>query len=344
MIYAFYNIPIFLEIEMGKGTTLEDMLKRNNIYFSKPLLITGANSLQAISKYKDIQNIATLMIETNEMGVVDKVKDEVIKKGYDVIIGCGGGKVIDVGKMASREALTPFLSIPTILSSDSIASPISVIEVNGENKSIGSSMPTGILINIDVIKDGPEEYLKAGLGDVISNISASADWELAHKKTAERYDNFSRIMALLPAERMVDNSHRYQGLKDDLFLKHLAEGLALSGIAMSIAKSSRPASGSEHTISHAMDRILKEKRRHHGIQVGFATLLTTYLQKQYEVSSKIKGLFRGLGFPQNFEELGVSREAFLEAVTAAPTIRTRYTILDEVEFPEIERAIDKVYE
>lgn len=343
MIYEFCNIPIFLAIEMGRGTTLEDLLKRNNLFFPKPLLITGTNSLKAISRYKDVQGITTLIIETNSMEAVNKVKNEVINKGYDLIIGCGGGKVIDVGKLASHEALTPFLSIPTILSSDSIASPISVIELNGENKTIGSSMPMGILINIDVIKDGPEEYLKAGLGDLISNSSASADWDLAHKRTAERYDNFSRIMALLPAERMIDNAHKYEGLKDELFIKNLAEGLALSGIAMSIAKSSRPASGSEHNISHAMDRILKEKRRHHGIQVGFATLLTTYLQKQYDVSSKIKGLFKDVGFPQSFEELGVSREVFLEAVASAPTIRQRYTILNEIEFPEIERAVDKVY-
>jgi len=75
MIYEFCNIPIFLAIEMGRGTTLEDLLKRNNLFFPKPLLITGTNSLKAISRYKDVQGITTLIIETNSMEAVNKVKN-----------------------------------------------------------------------------------------------------------------------------------------------------------------------------------------------------------------------------------------------------------------------------
>ena len=174
------------------------------------------------------------------------------------------------------------ISVPTLLSNDGIASPISILRINNDYKSLGTTMPVAVIVDTEIIRNSPKKYLLAGLGDLVSNISASYDWVLAHNRIREKIDNFSRILAYTPAINLLNNFETYSSVKDERFIKDLAYRLILSGIAMNIAHSSRPASGSEHNISHALDKILKENRKLHGLQVGYATILTTYLQKQFK--------------------------------------------------------------
>ncbi|UCG92033.1 MAG: iron-containing alcohol dehydrogenase, partial [candidate division WOR-3 bacterium] len=107
----------------------------------------------------------------------------------------------------------------------------------------------------------------------------------------------------------------------------LSEGLILSGIAMGIAGNSRPASGAEHLISHGLDTILKN-RGLHGVQSGIATIFSLGLRGS-DGWRDIKDFYKKLNLPQKPEDIGVSKDIFLEAVKIAPSTRTgRFTILD----------------
>ena len=116
----------------------------------------------------------------------------------------------------------------------------------------------------------------------------------------------------------------------------------MSGIAMGIYGSSRPCSGSEHMISHAIDH-LYQKSSSHGEQVGLATLFTQHLQaiQNYQ----IKPLFKTFGLPQTPEALNISKQEFINAASKAPTMRPgRYSILNEVNKPAMEQAYHEVFE
>jgi len=148
-------------------------------------------------------------------------------------------------------------------------------------------------------------------------------------------DSFSRMLAFLPAQRMLLKAGEYQSLRDTGLLVDLAEGLVLSGISMAIAGSSRPASGSEHNISHSLDRVLGQDKKLHGLQVGLATLLTLTLQGNNEQVGVLRSLYEKVGFPVTLDEIGIGCHEFEKALKIAPELRDRYTILNEIPHEKI---------
>jgi glycerol-1-phosphate dehydrogenase [NAD(P)+] len=107
----------------------------------------------------------------------------------------------------------------------------------------------------------------------------------------------------------------------------LGNALMLNGVAMEVCGSSRPASGSEHLISHALDFLSAEPRLH-GLQVGVATYLISMLQGQ---GTKLIGdLFERTRFWDAFKERPLPRAEWIEAIRRAPSMkRDFYTILTE---------------
>jgi glycerol-1-phosphate dehydrogenase [NAD(P)+] len=96
---------------------------------------------------------------------------------------------------------------------------------------------------------------------------------------------------------------------------------------MSIAGSSRPASGAEHLISHQLDRIAPNAALH-GHQVGVASIVTEYLHSGEGGEWKqVRQALASIDAPTTAAELEVDPEQFLEAMTTAHEIRDRYTIL-----------------
>jgi glycerol-1-phosphate dehydrogenase [NAD(P)+] len=108
----------------------------------------------------------------------------------------------------------------------------------------------------------------------------------------------------------------------------LLEALISCGVAMSIAGSSRPCSGSEHLFSHALDMI-KCPHAMHGEQCGVGSILTAYLHKTDW--KRIRDTLKQIGAATTAAELGVKDEDLVKAFEMAATIRPeRYTILHKL--------------
>ena len=335
MIYRLVNLPVFMEIGENILHDFDKITQKYNLSFQKPLILSGVNSSKVLNRHQSLGTFDRLIVRENSVENAYKIKKNIYGKGYDLLVAMGGGKVVDLCKFLSAETTLPVIVIPTILASDSVSSPISILQINGSLKSLSSIMPLGVLIDLSILKTSPKEHLLAGIGDLLSNLSASYDWELAHRRGYEKMDDFARMLALLPAERLLSKADEYSDLLDVNLLQDLAEGLVLSGIAMGITGSSRPASGSEHNISHSLDRVLGTNKKLHGLQVGFATLLTLQLQKNHQLFEKLLSFYQKIGFPTKINEIGIEAEAFFDAIKIAPTIRNRYTILNEVPYSEV---------
>ncbi|MCL2571708.1 MAG: iron-containing alcohol dehydrogenase family protein [Defluviitaleaceae bacterium] len=253
----------------------------------------------------------------------------------DAIVGVGGGKALDFAKYSAHLLRVPFISIPTAVSNDGFGSPSCSLTVLGKKKSVKAASPFGIVIDLDVIKNSPDIFMYSGIGDMASKITALKDWQMARDKGLERFVDFASMMA-------------YNSL-DILFLKHsldihceyfqrsLASSLMISGLAMEIAGSSRPASGSEHLISHALDEV-SAKPKMHGIQVGVATYLCALLQDNPQVDD-IKDVFERTGFMDFVRKDPFSYQEFVTALKLAPSIKSNfYSILSEPD--SFERALD----
>lgn len=124
----------------------------------------------------------------------------------------------------------------------------------------------------------------------------------------------------------------YTQVTENFFLKEMVDSLTMSGIAMQIADSSAPASGSEHLISHALDKLL-ENPQLHGIQVGVATYLMSKVQEhRYQ---RVEKFLTDTGFFDFVETLKMNAEDFEKAIDLAPSIKpSRYTYLHVPEYRE----------
>ena len=274
------NLPIIFQVDEGIILKVDEFLKRNKLFFTKPLVVSGQSfSLKHARKLVSKNTWDNFIIEDNSIKEVERLKAYVDINNIDLIIGVGGGKVIDTVKRVSYKVNINNLSIPTILSNDGLISPIAVIKNElGKTDSLPGMMPLGVIIDLDIVKDSPKSFLKAAVGDVFSNISATNDWVIAFKSDREKMNDISFHLSKSAANALVHFEH--YNLKSKSFLRILVQGLVNSGISMSLAGTSRPCSGSEHLISHAIDYLEISNGVLHGTQVASISLFTLFLQNK----------------------------------------------------------------
>ena len=240
----------------------------------------------------------------------------------DVIIGIGGGKALDVAKYVSFLARLPYIAVPTSLSNDGFCSPQSSLELKAKRRSFPSAMPYGVVVDTRVCLDAPRILWLAGVGDCVAKITSVYDWKLAFKVKGTQINDFAALLSDATVfQLMARPEHDLEGIR------LLATALMESGIAMGICGSSRPASGSEHLISHALD-LAGKKPRLHGLQVGVATYMVSQLQGRG--AERIASLFELTGFWSAVREDPFIRAEWLEAFRLAPLVKNDfYTILSE---------------
>ncbi len=246
----------------------------------------------------------------------------------DYLIGVGGGTPIDVAKLASERLDLPFLAVPTTASHDGIVSGRASIPDGETRHSIAAAPPLAVIADTAVIAGSPWDLTTAGCADIISNYTAVRDWRLAHRLRNVAYSEYASALSEMTAEMLVENAASIRpGHADSAWI--VVKALVSSGVAMSIAGSSRPASGAEHLISHQLDRIAPD-RALHGHQVGVASIVTAYLQTgEADDWRRIRDALESLDAPTTSAELDISADEFLEAMTTAHEIRDRYTILGD---------------
>lgn len=251
------------------------------------------------------------------------------------IVGLGGGKALDMAKYLAFLARVPYFAAPTSLSNDGFCSPQASLTVGGKRRSLAAALPQGVIIDVDVCLSAPRLFWLSGVGDLVSKLSAVADWKLAFHNRAEPVDDLAALLSDATVRQFL-GSPRFDAQGMGL----LGTALMLNGIAMEICGSSRPASGSEHLISHALDG-LSARPRLHGLQVGVATYIACRLQGQQ--AEIVDGLFHETGFWEAVQADPFSREEWLEAVAKAPGIKDDFfTVLSLRDcLPEVRKLLDE---
>ncbi len=240
------------------------------------------------------------------------------------IIGVGGGKSVDVGKLAAFRMHLPFYSVPTSASHDGISSPFASLKGLDRPYSVMAKPPLGILADIEVIASAPRRLLASGCGDLVSKLTAVKDWQLGHRVTGEYYGSYAASLALMSASVVIDGSRRIGRFGRDS-VRDLVEALISTGVAAGIAGSSRPCSGSEHLFSHYLD-ILAPDSGLHGEKCGIGTIM---MAKLHRLDWKgVRSALKNVKAPVTASELGVGRDEIVESLVKASSIRPdRYTIL-----------------
>ena len=245
---------------------------------------------------------------------------------HDTLVAIGGGKVIDAAKYAAARLGMPLVAVATNLAHDGICSPVATLENDAGTGSYGVPNPIGVVIDLDLVRQAPPRFIRAGIGEALSNLCALADWELSHRETGEPVDGLAAAMARTAAEAVM---HQPGTIADAGFLEVLANALVLSGQAMSVAGTSRPVSGACHEINHAINQLFPKQAAQHGEQCGVGAVFATYLRGDRALADEMAEVLTRHELPVTPSDLGVGVDQFVEAVTYAPHTRPgRFTILE----------------
>jgi len=330
--YHYMQLPREVIVRNGTLARVTEVVQRLGLSGSA-LIVAGQKSCEIAGKQvRDLlqqagMNVDTLLVKTVTNKEILTVEERIKEWKPRVLIGVGGGTKIDAAKLSASRQNLPFISVPTTLSHDGIASPLASVKGLDKPYSVMAQAPLAIIVDTDVIVQAPWRSVISGCGDAIAKFTAVKDWKLAHAEKDEYYGEYAASLALMSAKLVMKNAKLIQPGNDE-GLRVLLEALISCGVAMSIAGSSRPCSGSEHLFSHALDMI-KCPHAMHGEQCGVGSVLAAYLHRADW--KRIRDTLKQIGAPTTARELNVKDADVVKALEMAATIRPeRYTILHKL--------------
>ncbi len=328
--FKHIEMPQMLSLGANMFQSLPEIIEKLSLGKSC-LLITGpfifdkyAKEVEQILLDSGFKEIQLSTIEDSTLVEVDKQLNLLNEIKAEFVIGLGGGKPIDVAKLTSYKANQRFISIPTIASHDGIASSRASLKGINERHSIQARPPIAVVADTSILDKSPYRFTCAGCGDVLAKKTSIKDWLLAHRLKNEMISPTSIALANMTVELVSKNADLIKNQSDG-YSRIVMNSLIGSSLAMCVAGSSRPGSGSEHMFSHALDSIA-EKPALHGEQCAVGSILMAFLHDlDWE---KIKSTMEKIGLKTKARDLDIKDDEIIKALEIAHSIRPeRYTIL-----------------
>ncbi len=321
------SIPYVLKVQKGVikevGRILKDCgFESIIIFYGEGIYNLFGKAIEKSIREKRIEIVAQNEGNSNKIEDIYELAFKVPQS--DVIIGIGGGKVIDISKYVGYIRKIPVITFPTAPSNDSICSPLCSVYIEGKRTTVPAKLPFGVISDTEILASAPEKFIYSGIGDMISKVSSIFDLDFEEREKNIKHDDFARMVSEKSVFSLIPHIER--NFRDEVFLQALMDSLIMSGIAMEIEGDSAPASGSEHLISHALDKILPNPHLH-GIQVGIATYICVNIQENPNKKIAIDFLEK-TGFFRYVEKEVFNVNAWMLAIDTAPSIKPhRYTTI-----------------
>jgi glycerol-1-phosphate dehydrogenase [NAD(P)+] len=329
------NLPRTVIVGETILTKLSDICKEQ--HFNTALIVTGKTTYKIAGKETEeileASNIPSncKFIKDATLETVESVIKAVQKQEAEVVIGVGGGRNIDVAKLAAAKTERFFISVPTVASHDGIASSLASVKGMERPYTVKATSPIAVVIDSAIISESPYRFTASGCGDVISKTVEVEDWRLAHIENGDYYGAYAGSLSLMSSVHVMNSATIIRDRTQE-GIRTLLEALVSCGVAMSIAGSSRPTSGSSHLFSHALDQI-SDSPALHGEQCGLGVIMMSKLHGQDW--REIKRSLEVIGAPVNAQQLGFEEETIINALTNASCIRPeRYTILSKIKLDQ----------
>jgi len=229
---------------------------------------------------------AILIYETNGFLVPDETAIELLSNKVedttDLIIGIGSGVIQDLCKYVSFDKKLPYHIIATAPSMDGYASKGAAMITGNMKVTYNAHVPEVIIGDTRILKDAPMDMIKSGYGDILGKFSCLNDWKLAHVVNDEYICEYVYDLTYEMLTKTKDLGSRLLN-RDEEAIGILMEALIGVGIAMAYVGNSRPASGSEHHLSHFFEivGILNDEPYFmHGTDVAYSAVYTQKLREE----------------------------------------------------------------
>lgn len=241
---------------------------------------------------------------------VEEVRDAIKAAGSPIPVAVGSGTINDLVKRASEELSLRYMVVGTAASMDGYTSSGAAITKDGMKQTLPCRAPLGALVDSQIAAEAPKEMTASGYADLLAKIPAGADWILADAIGSEPIHALAWKCVQGPLRDSLKNPAGV-ATGDESEIRKLSEGLIMSAFAMQASNTSRPASGTEHQVSHYFDMEDLEFNGQpvsHGFKVGIGTLISTatieFLLEQDLANLDVDAAVAK--WPQTFEELAAT--------------------------------------
>lgn len=296
------------------GENACDELPRITEGYASILLVADKNTYRACGELvaaKLSDRLAdTLVYMTEGILVPNEIAiDELqshVTDATDLIIGVGSGVINDLCKIVSFRNELPYYIVATAPSMDGYASRGSALILDGMKVTLNANVPKAIIADVNVLANAPFEKIQAGYGDIIGKYSCLNDWRLSALVNGEYLCPFVMNATYETVETTVKLADGIRELKTEA-IGALMEALVAVGILMAYVGNSRPASGSEHHLSHYFEIVGIERHEEylaHGIDVCFSAVETARLREKLLAIDDISS------YSYSFDKESYEREIF----------------------------------
>lgn len=269
-----------------ESNALEKLSKLLQPYNGKGIMLVADQNTYNIAGKKLAYLVNNKYIFTEEFLVPDeKAVGRLLIEVTDdtsILVALGSGTINDITRLISLKLKIPYIIVCTAPSMDGYASVVSPLIVDSTKITYPAVYPKGIIGDINILKEAPINMIKAGIGDVIGKYTALCDWRLANIIEKEYYCDITANMVQGLVDECTENVNKIV-TREPNAIKTLTEALVLSGLGIGFVGNSRPASGSEHLISHCWEmHFLSNKDNSfwlHGNKVGVGTHIVLQLCK-----------------------------------------------------------------
>ncbi len=272
-------------VENGAISHLSELCQNyNNILIVADENTYGAAGRQVENALSD-KEITRVIFDGSTVLIPDERAIETVEKqtqDQEIIVGIGSGVIQDLCKYVSHFNNIPYMIVATAPSMDGYASSGAAMILKGMKETVPAGLPKAIVADTEVLRNAPMEMIKAGFGDIIGKYSALNDWKLARIVNDEYFCDYIYNVTYEMIEKTLKTA---KGLlqRDEESIKAVTEALMIVGIMMSFATNSRPASGSEHHLSHFFEItgiVKNEPYFAHGIDVFYSTYITAMIRER----------------------------------------------------------------
>lgn len=311
-----------VEISSGALEKVKDIIRKDG--FRRPFLVADQNTHRIAGKellaYLTDADIfcSSYIFEDQELVPNEHALGKLLVNydpSCDVIIAVGAGTINDISRFMSHRLDIPYYIVATAPSMDGYASTVAPLIKDNLKTTFECQMPLAIIADLDIIANAPSKMIAAGFGDVIGKYTCLADWALSAIINEEYYCERVVNLTRQSLERTIAVREGIaRGERDAI--GELMEALVLAGIAMSYVGNSRPASGSEHHLSHFWEmRFLFEGKPAilHGLKVGIGAVVVSDLYERLRLEGLNPAEIAKIAPPNNPNWIEDIKQAFMGA-------------------------------
>lgn len=283
------------DVRIGSGlvNSVGEILKDNG-FPKKLLLVADQNTLKATEGIaKSLFGFETMIKVFNNLRVatmeqVERIEGLISDKDI-AILSVGTGSINDVCRLAAARQNKMLCIFATAPSMDGFASYSSPIVANGFKASYPAKSPEVIIGDTKILASAPIELKSAGFGDMVAKYIGLVDWKISNILTGEIYCERVAQLTRAAVDELMTMADKVTA-DDEETAGKIFEALLKTGLGMSFMQNSRPASGSEHIISHLLECIELQQGitpNFHGEDIGVCTL---EMMKYYNGLAQLKSV------------------------------------------------------